>query len=546
MLSPMHNSPFKHFRRSLASLSLLAATGCASMMGTYYRAEYSEPPQSFATADQETAELSRPEFSTELAPDTQQPAETAEPLIALAAVDEAKEQPIDLAALFGEVASADAPSSDTRVTDENPFDLIEKKQRSVSPPDFVLRRLADQQAKTALENADVSDPNPTPSEINGSQSGNPVHNPFAEFEPQQSAAVDSNGPAIVRISSRANAAAASTFRAAEPRLPGNQKWCPPAASVTVGATQHPQAYPDEYIFDGGDRDTPVHYFGGAIEGLDTEDTVAEFKDHKGDSHIKASNRVAVYAPRFGAVETVTGPGIDVKIDKAAGARDISSLGKLHEERGMNMNVARIPASGVAVRSSAGGIETAQPAHMGRKTETVVMSSRVEQGFEAMTTRGLGLLEISDVHELNLQILEPGNSNTTTFVGQRAATSQATETYAMFRLASMTGSEDGGVKGEIHITKEASPLIAKSNDVITFRIHFRNTGDYNVSEVRIIDNLTPRLVYISGTGEVKVPDGGAGDLSVMPNKDGGQLLQFELDQPLKGGQSGTITFQAKVL
>lgn len=525
----MQNSPFKYFRRSVASLSLLAATGCASMLGTDYRAEYGELPRATDVSD-----AGRPEFSSEAVAkaETKSP---AEPLIALAATEKSKKQPVDLDAMFGNVATKGAPSADTKNATQNPFELMDEKQSStfapsITPPEVLVAQLsAHHHAQTAAVSAGEA----------GSK-----QNPFAMKESQPATASD--GPAIVRISGKKTAAAASTFRAAEPRLPGSQEWCPPAATVTVGATQRPQAYPDEYIFDGGDRDTPVHYFGGVIEGLDTEDTVAEFKDHKGGSHVRASNRVAVYAPRFGAVETVTGPGIDVKIDKAAGARDVSGLGALQEERGMNMNVVRTPASGVAVRSSAGGVETAQPAHMGRKTDSIVMNSLVEQGFESKTTRGLGLLEISDVHELRLQILEPAKSSTTTFLGQRASTTQATETYAMFRLASMIGSEDGGEPGEIHITKEASPLIAKSGDVITFRIHFRNTGDYNVSEVRIVDNLTPRLIYINGTGEVKVPDGGAGDLSVMPNKDGGQLLQFELDQPLKGGQSGTITFKAKVL
>lgn len=530
----MYQSPFKFFRRSVASLSLLAATGCASMMATDYRTEYGDMPQA---AD--ASQLSRPEFSGEGVADTAKTVAAtsiAEPLIRLTAGEDANQPSANLEQMFGEIASTDVPSADTRVTTKNPFELIEKQQSttlalSITPPEvFVDQLAAHHETQVAAVSVD--------------EAFNSDQNPFAMMESQATAA--SEGPAIVRISGRNAAKAASTFQAAEPRLPGSQEWCPPAASVTVGATQHPQAYPDEYIFDGGDRETPVHYFGGVIEGLDTEDTVAEFKDHKGENHVRASNRVAVYAPRFGAIETVTGPGIDVKIDKAAGARDVSGLGALHEERGMNMNVVRTPASGVAVRSSAGGVETAQPAHMGSKTEAVLMNSVVEQGFEAKTARGLGLLEISDIHELNVQILEPAKSNTTTFLGQRASTTQATETYAMFRLASMTGSEEGGEPGEIHITKEASPLIAKSGDTITFKIHFLNTGDYNVSEVRIIDNLTPRLIYLNGTGEVKVPNGGAGDLSVMPNKDGGQLLQFELDQPLKGGQSGTITFQARVL
>ncbi len=559
----MTNKPFRYFRNSFASISLLTATGCASFLATDYREEYANLPES---AEREAADQrmmaeqppsmlsmnSRPEFSNEVLP---QP--TAEPQVAAVV----QERPSSEGAAWPAVAATgtdiaptveDSGNSENKLVVNNDAYITDTPEQQIAIPrgsfggnenPFVAfeRDQTEQEVASAEETA---------TQVIDSGTTGRVTNPFEEMtNPTQETPVDAvkltGSQGVARVSAKSSTSA-TTFRAAEPRLPGNQPGCPVPASVTVAANQQVQAYPDEYIFDGGDRDAPVHYFGGELEGLDTEDTVAEFKDHTGESHVTASNRVAVYAPRFGAVETVTGPGVDIKVDRAAGARDVAGIGALHEERGMNMNVSKVPASGVAVRSGAGGIESAQPAHMGRKTDSVALNSRVEQGFQAENLSGLNLLEVSDVHELNLQILEPATSDITTFVGQRASTSQATQTYAMFRLASMTGSEDGGVKGAIHITKEATPLIAKSGDVVTFTIHFRNTGDYNVNEVRIIDNLTPRLRYIEGSGEVKVPNGGAGDLAVMPNKDGGQLLQFELDQPLKGGQSGRITFRAKVL
>ena len=505
-------------------MSLLTVTGCASLLGTDYREEYAKRPEARPTAETMPAvtdaavtktqneaaaaasvrtSLGRLEFSTEAVTETDELLETAEPLIS---------QP-DFVAEEAQVPEEAQVAEETRIDDGAPFAA------------FAAER--DQFAQA--ERSDVPD----------------QENPFAVMARQQNRQTSSEAPAVVKMAS-GTAGLASTFRAAEPRLPTAQAGCPPAACVTIAASPQAQAYPDEYIFDGGDRDTPVHYWGNEMEGLDSEDTVAEFKDHTGENHVIASNRVAVYAPRFGAVETTTGPGIDVKIDKAARSRDVSGPWALHDERGMDMNVARVPASGVAVRSGASGIETAQPAHMSEKTDAIIQSRRVDQGMEAKTMRGLSLIEVSEVHQLNLHILAPVESDIRTALGESASTSQATQTYATFRIQAMTGSEEGGRKGEIHITKEASPLVAKAGDVITFTIHFRNTGDYNVNEVRIIDNLTPRLLYIDGTGEIKLPGDGGGDLMVIPSHDGGQVLNFELDQPLKGGQSGTITFQATVL
>ena len=339
---------------------------------------------------------------------------------------------------------------------------------------------------------------------------------------------------------------ATTFHAAQPRMPTAQPHCPPAAEFTVGASPFVEAFPDEYIFDGGDRDHPVHYSGGDMAGLDTEDTVVEFKDENGKNHVKASNRVAVYAPRFGAVRTVAGPGIDVKVDKAAGATDIAGFNSLNERVGLDMNIANTPASGLAVREGASGVEVAMPPQIARKSDSASQSNKVDQGLESKVALGMGTLEMSTMQEIRLQILEPASSSIKTGFGKTASTSQATLAYAKFRVQATVGTEKNGRKGEIHITKEASPLIAKAGDEITFTINFRNIGDYNVHDVRIIDNLTPRLQYVEGTGQIDVATGTGGGLTAVPNKEGSQTLEFTLDEPLKGGESGTITFKAIVL
>ncbi len=338
---------------------------------------------------------------------------------------------------------------------------------------------------------------------------------------------------------------ASTFHQSVPRLASGQPGCPIEAACCEGVPAVVQAYPDEYICDGGDRGYPVHYYGGEMQGLDTEDTVAEFKDHEGGNHVNASNRVCVYAPRFGSVQTITGPGIDVKVDKAAGARDVSGLGTLEERLSPGFRGSRSGAAGMGTRSSASGIETSQPAHMSEKSDGIVQSERVDQGLESKTSLGMGLIAFSDTYDLSVQITEPGKSNNTTALGLKASTSQATQTYSTFRVQALLGSEEGGRKGEVKIMKEASPMVAKPGDTVTFRIHFRNTGDHNVTDVRIIDNLTPRLIYTDGSGQIQIANQSGGSLTVASNQEGSQTLVFELDEPLQGGQTGTITFEAVV-
>ena len=366
-----------------------------------------------------------------------------------------------------------------------------------------------------------------------------TENPFEELAREKVVQTAHATPAAL-----AGTLPGSTFREAEPRLPSIGAVSPEVH--VAAASPAVQAYPDEYIFDGGDRDHPVHYHGGAMQGLDTEDTVAEFKDHEGRNHVKATNRVAVYAPRFGAVRTVSGPGTGVKVDKAAGATDIASLGKMHAQRTLQGNTHQEGISGLGTRRSASGVETAQPIHSAEQADGIFQNEKVDKGLESRSTHGLGMLHASAVHELELVIEGLGKSTTATAFGRAQSSTQATQTYSTYRVQATLGMEKGGRPGEMHITKTASPLVAKAGDTITFTIQFRNTGDLNLQDVRIIDNLTPRLTYIDGTGQIAVGQAAGGGLKVIPNQEGSQTLIFELDEPLGGGQSGSITFKAMVL
>ena len=60
--------------------------------------------------------------------------------------------------------------------------------------------------------------------------------------------------------------------------------------------------PQEFLCDGGDHDAnaPLRK-DDSIAGLDAEDTIVHYTTEAGDIEIAASNRVCVYAPRFGSV-----------------------------------------------------------------------------------------------------------------------------------------------------------------------------------------------------------------------------------------------------
>ena len=75
------------------------------------------------------------------------------------------------------------------------------------------------------------------------------------------------------------------------------------------------------------------------------------------------------------------------------------------------------------------------------------------------------------------------------------------------------------------------------------IHFQNVGDFPVYDVRISDNLTPRLEYVPGSASIDELH--PGEVVAEPNGEGSQILTFILDEHLEGHSSGTITFEARV-
>lgn len=303
-----------------------------------------------------------------------------------------------------------------------------------------------------------------------------------------------------------------------------------------------EQYPDEYILDGGDRDHPVHYQGPYREGLETEDTVTEYLDHTGKPHVKATNRVAIYAPRFAAVEAITTP---------TGEMAIARLGSMHEstrDSGVSNRVGpqRYTDSqklgGVRVRSRASGLNnrewqsgTFNVARLGSHTKLLntyeelsyFLRGEMKQANEARLAAGIEAA-VEWTREQNPMLI--------------AQLDSLHEVTAKFRLAEMVGIEDPRKEpGWLEIVKVANRSTAKPGDIVTFAIRYENKGERELTNVRIVDNLTPRLEYIEDSATSDLP----GDIIVQDNEEGSLVLTFKLDEPLKEKTGGLITFQCRV-
>ena len=316
-----------------------------------------------------------------------------------------------------------------------------------------------------------------------------------------------------------------------------------------------EQFPDEFVIDGGDRGDPVHYQSFLRYGVETEDTIAEYTDDEGASHVLPSNRVAIYAPRFAAIRTVQLPIEGFGVERMASAHRLTREVRLTTREGSRHHRQQLGAVDARMRSRASGLlgetRTAGMSRLLRSGEHVKLLNVFEE------TGGLvaGRMDQADNARLARSL-----ENAAAWAGDEAprataSTAAGQSIQSTPWVGSYTGLEIEHKKiGQLKIVKLADRDTARSDDVITFTLRFDNVGERPLTKVRVVDNLSPRLDYIDDSATLgfsdeteKTPpeEARGGRITVDDNEQGSQVLVFELDEPLPGGVGGVITFQARV-
>lgn len=350
-------------------------------------------------------------------------------------------------------------------------------------------------------------------------------------------------PVLTHSAGHVQQTEAISFSYAEPRLEISDtgQVVQEPGDLSLLGNPHEQ-YPDEYLLDGGDRDHPVHYQGPYRDGLETEDTVTEYVDHTGKHHVKATNRVAIYSPRFASVRAVTTPSGETAIGRLAGMHESTRDSGVSNRVGPQRHTDSQRLSGVRVRSRASGVN----AREGQlDTKNIAALTAHEQLLN--TYEELSYFLRGEMLQSNEARLAAGIEAATTWTRDENPVVIATldslhEVTAKFRLAEMVGIEDPRKDpGRLEIVKVANTSTAKPGDIVTFAIRYENKGEREVTDVRIVDNLTPRLEYIDDSATSDRD----GEINIQDNGEGSLVLTFTLDAPLKEKTSGVITFQCRV-
>jgi uncharacterized repeat protein (TIGR01451 family) len=298
--------------------------------------------------------------------------------------------------------------------------------------------------------------------------------------------------------------------------------------------------PDEYICDGGDRETRVVVNDQSqVSGLDLEDTIVHYDTEDGRRLIAASNSICIYAPRFAAVRRI--------------------IQASEDQRLLTMEALEQPLPPLV------DLDQRRPTFVSQRLPTLRDTGLRAPLALRYRTRGVDLLKVMPVRELvndfapheDLQIIRLGIHRTSE-VPLLLESAQAAQVWTDYLAPEVILDEEIAEvdvrveKAEavytveqgpprLRIVKVASCCSARPGDEITFTLRFDNIGEQSIGNVTLLDNLTTRLEYLPDTAECSLP----ADFSADENEGESLTLRWNIRDPLKPGEGGIIRFRCRV-
>lgn len=298
---------------------------------------------------------------------------------------------------------------------------------------------------------------------------------------------------------------------------------------------------DEYVCDGGDLQPPVGVARDwEVNGLQSEDTVAHFDTLDGRTLVEPSNRVCIYAPRFGAVRQVVSLEAHERHDRAVGAHLPLKLTQYDDlSPPLTTKQHLQPQGEIAARPPIAMLGKQQQGMTSQSLELRAFQDAFLP-FENFAVIRMGVMEASEAAMLakGVQAAVAWNQNQAVqvIVDEQAAVEmvrdeQAHETFTF--------------KGEGHpklrVIKVASTPFAELGDTVDFTIRYDNVGTETVGNVTLLDSLSPRLELVEGSSQ----SSREGKFFSEPNQAGSVVVRFELTDPLPPDEGGIIRFTCRV-
>jgi uncharacterized repeat protein (TIGR01451 family) len=299
---------------------------------------------------------------------------------------------------------------------------------------------------------------------------------------------------------------------------------------------------DEYLSDGGDQSPPTAVTSqGEVRGLGMEDAVAHFNTLDGRTLVEPSNKVAIYAPRFGAVRQVTGLVQNEQTNRSAGLEMPTKIVRCDDVSGPRTSKQNLPPSTEIGSKLLTVYQSSQ--HEGRMSNALKVRA-MQDGFQAF--ENVDAIRMGVVREAEMAVLAKGTTAATIWSRNQAvqvildhqAATTATSDQPVGQVYTVNQAPG---KPKLRVIKVASTQLAEPGDTVSFTIRFDNIGNQTIGNVTILDNLTTRLEYVPDTAQSSVP----AKFFSQPNDGGSLVLRWEVTDPLKPGKGGIVRFNCRV-
>jgi uncharacterized repeat protein (TIGR01451 family) len=243
------------------------------------------------------------------------------------------------------------------------------------------------------------------------------------------------------------------------------------------------------------------------------------------------------------VKSVSGLAAETQVNKVAGVRDAAAVNSFRTGKAPQQNISEVALQRLELKQRADGMVDLDPPAESVGTRRLMQTAKTDKGQQSRNTTAANTFR-----RRQSAILAQHRSNAVAWTRHdfpvvTASTDSLSEVSAVFKNQQTVGLEDQNVEGTLHIVKLADRDVAAQGDVLRFTIRVENTGDIPLQDVQVVDNLTPRLEYV--TGSVVFDDEHPGTLEESLNGEGSSILTFRLNEPLAGHSVGTITFQVRV-
>ena len=322
---------------------------------------------------------------------------------------------------------------------------------------------------------------------------------------------------------------------------------PVTRTVRDVARDHRQQDPSqdsrgEYIYDGNDRGKRIVVDEQwNVYGLDTEDTIGHFDTLDGRRMVSPSNRVAIYAPRFGAVRKVSGLSNSIittgpisaerrtQIVQSDG-QDFSATAKQHLEP-----------VGYAGRAKASAFNDRTRGVTADSITRLYGARNLFKPYENLQLIRIGRYSSAEGARLKIGMMSANVWRDDLGLQVQVANVQPVIVNDVYRVQAIETIDTDGDNAVLRVTKVASRMYGKPGDEIEFTIRYDNLSRQKVGNVTIIDNLTSRLEYVPGSAQSSLH----ADFITEANEKGSLVLRWEIRDPVPAGEGGIVRFKCIV-